>query len=365
MALPKSLTQVFRQNMLLVGGGFRAYFAPYNATLGHSQTSSVLGPSILDLQVQGPFDENNPPAGFFDLGWIDNLKITPASKVGLVRSGYRGAVRAIYRGEVGESFDFQFKEMSRLSLKISSGTEVFNLLRNPSALASSSGPLSSSGSPAVPMGASGYNPSYQGLPTVFVPAGSGNAFPVGSYIVVDDDYVPGTYGQVGAAGIPVFQNAVTDIDFIRKTSDFVATVVQIKPTLIAGQDGLILNKPFVGGGNGPGTVAPTGPNPGTGKVQQIKGYAAREGGTFVVEWSALFLMTTIEGSQIAFYYPHTAISAFKGLANWAIEDIGTSSETGFALDTTMMALAFDDPIDGETVVRYCAYYPTSGKDAQI
>lgn len=378
MALPKSLTQVFRQNMLLIGGGFRGFFAPYNATLGHSQTSSVLGPSILDLQVQGPFDENNPPAGFFDLGWIDNLKITPASKVGVVRSGYRGAVRAIYRGEVGETFDFQFKEMSRMALKIASGSEVFNLLKNPAALASTTGPLNSSGATAVPLGASGYVPNYQGSPTVFLPSGSGAAFPPGSYIVVDDDFVPGTYGQVGAAGIPVFQNAVTDVDFIRKTSDFVAQVCAVKPGLLSGQDGVLISKPFVGGGNaatagcpslsgtaGVPFMGPTGPNQATAKVQAVKGYVAREGGTYVTEWTALFCVTTIEGSQIAFYYPHCAISAFKGLANWTIEDIGTSSETGYALDTTMMALAFEDPIDGETVVRYCAYYPTAGKDIQL
>ena len=155
MALPKSLTQPFRQGQLVVGGGYRAYFAPFNATLGHSQTSTTLGPVILDLQVQGPFNENNPPSGYYDLGWIDGFKVTPASKIGVIRSGYRGAVRAIYRGEVGETFDFMFKEMSRMALKIASGAEIFNLLSNPAAVASSVGPLVSSGAVAVPVGISG------------------------------------------------------------------------------------------------------------------------------------------------------------------------------------------------------------------
>jgi hypothetical protein len=316
--------------------------------------------------VQGPFNENNPPAGYTDLGWIDAFKMAPASKIGVVRSGYRGAVRAIYRGEVGETFDFVFKEMSRMALKISSGSEVFNLLSS-TAGASTVGPLSASGTMAVALGASGYNASYLGNPTVFLPAGSGALFAAGQYIVLDQDYLTTMYGSVGSNGIPVFQNAVTDVDFIRKTSDFVASIVSITPTIVSGQDGLILSRPLVGGGNSAtaaGLAASLVP-PSNAKVQQIKGYVAREGGTFVTEWSALFCCSTVDTSQIAIYYPHVALSAFKGLNNWQLENAGTTSETGYQLETTMMAMAFDDPLDGETVVRYAAYYPSPGKDAQI
>lgn len=366
MAFPKSLQQPFRQGQLLIGGGFRGFFAPFNATLAHSQTSTAVGPYILDLQVQGPFNENAPPAGYTDLGWIDGFKMAPASKIGLVRSGYRGAVRAIYRGEVGETFDFSFKEMSRMALKIASGSEVFNLLSNPGATASTLGPLSSSGAIAVPVGASGYISNFGGSPVLFLPAGSGSLFVSGQYIVCDDDYNGTAYGNVGAAGIPIFQNAVTDVDFIRKTSDFVARIVTIVPNLIAGQDGLYLNKPFVGGGNSLSANfgAAVGPDL-SAKVQAIKGYLQREGGTFVTEWSALFCCATIDQSQIAIYYPHVTLSAYKGMTTFQIENIGTSSETGYMLETTMMAMAFDDPLDGETVVRYAAYYPSSGKDVQI
>lgn len=375
--LPKSLQQPFRTGQLLVGGGFRAFFAPYNATLGHASSSTAVGPNILDLQVQGPFNENAPPTNYNDLGWIDSFKMSPASKIGLVRSGYRGAVRAIFRGEVGETFDFVFKEMSRTALKLSSGTEVFNLLSNPGASASALGPLSSSGAAAVPVGASGYIAAYtnagltlSGAPVLFLPAGSGTLFAANTYIVADDDYSTTQYGQVGAAGIPVFQNAVTDVDFIRKTSDFVARITSIIPSTngsnTTGQDILTLNKPFVGGGNTT-TSAPLGQyGPDTAaKVQVIKGYVTREGGTYVTEWSALFCCTLIDGSQVAIYYPHVALSAFKGMNNFQIENIGTTSETAYQLECTMMAMAFDDPLDGETVVRYAAYYPTAGKDPQI
>lgn len=373
MPLPKSLTQPFRRGQLLVGGAWRAYFAPFNSSLAIANTSTSLGPAILDLQVQGPFNENSLPAGWFDLGWINKFKLTPASKIGSVRSGYRGAIRAQYRGQVGESFEFTFRESTRMAWKISTGCEMFNLLQNPGAAPSTVGPLSSSGATAVAIGASGYIASYPVAgaafqqPVLFVAAGQGNQFS-GQYIVCDDDYNPALYGQVGAAGIPVFQNAITDVDFIRKTSDYIARVVLVIPTLVAGQDGLVLNSPgFVGGGNsssvvsGLGPVAPTS----TAKIQIMKGYASREGGTFITEWSALIIMTTIDGSQIAVYYPHVSPNQFKDIAGWTLENAGTTDLTGYELDGVFEALAFDDPLDGETVVRYCAYYPHTGIAPQI
>ena len=364
---PKSLQQPFRKGMLLVGGGWRGFFAPYNAELGSASNNTSVGPTIVDLQVQGPFNEYSMPDNFADLGWITKFKITPGSKIGAVRSGYRGAVRALYRGEVGETFEFTFRESSRMAWKIATGTEMFNLLKNPSAVASTIGQLSSSGSLAVPIGASGYQSSYLGSPTLFMPAGSGAQFPVGSYIVCDDDYNGTSSGLIGSGGIPVWPGAVNDVDFLRKVSDFVARVTNYVAYNAAGnatgQDYLVLSEPFVGGGNSPtGTPAP-GPDSAA-KVQLIKGFAAREGGTYVTEWSALFVMDTMDTSQIALYYPHVSTNQFRDFANWAIENAGTTDLTGYELDCVMMALAFDDPLDGETVVRYAAYYPSSGQDIQ-
>jgi hypothetical protein len=370
MAYPKSLQQPFRKGMLLVGGGWRGFFATYNSELAASTNNTSLGPTIVDLQVQGPFNEGNMPDSFFDLGWISKFKMTPASKIGQVRSGYRGAVRAIYRGEVGETFEFSFRESSRLAWKISTGAEVFNLLSNPTAVASQIGPLSSSGSQAVPIGVSGYNASYLGNPTLFMPAGSGAQFPAGSYIVADDDYnvITQPSGLVGYGGVPVWPNSVNDVDFGRKTSDFVARVVKYVASTaggnVTGQDYLVLNEAFVGGGCSPtGNFIIDGPGS-TAKVQLVKGFSAREGGTYVTEWSALFLMDCMDQSQIALYYPHVASNQFKDFANWAIENAGTTDLTGYELDCVMQALAYDDPLDGETVVRYAAYYPSPGKDIQ-
>jgi hypothetical protein len=48
-ALPRSLVQPFRKNELVIGSGWRAYFAPYNIALGSAVASTAVGPTILDL----------------------------------------------------------------------------------------------------------------------------------------------------------------------------------------------------------------------------------------------------------------------------------------------------------------------------
>lgn len=50
-------------------------------------------------------------------------------------------------------------------------------------------------------------------------------------------------------------------------------------------------------------------------------------------------------------------------ASWSIENIGTTDLGGGELDAQFTALAFDDPIDGETVVAYHGYYFKPGEAA--
>lgn len=359
MALPKSLTQPLRQGQLTVGNGWRAYFAPFNQALAVTSGSTTSGPSIYDLEVMSKFLESAVPAGWFDLGYVKNFKFTPGSKIGSIATGYRGAIRAKYRAEIGEKLSFTFAEMSHTALRIATGTQIFNLLKS-GATASLTGPLSSSGTAAVALGASGYCPTgiaataSAGKPTLCIPAGSGASFPVGTYIVCDIDYNGTSFGFVGDAGANLFQGATTDVDFIRKTSDYVQRVIAVVSTVAAGQDGLVLAGPFVGGGNNASGTATTGPAL-TAKVQAITGYAAREGGTYMAEWSGVFILDTVDASQLLFYYPRIAPDQFAGLEAAALQNASSLSE--FDLSATYDALAFDDPLDGETVVRYSAYYP--------
>ena len=374
MALPNSLVQKLRQNQLFVGDGWRAYFAPFNTPLAVSQSSTSVGPTILDLQVLAGFTENTPPSGWSDLGLIDKFSFKPGSKIGDVKTGFRMATRARYRGEIDETCQWTFRESSHLSLKIASGAQVFNLLKS-TAAASTLGPLSSSGTTATPVGASGYSATglatgaTNGQPTLFVPSGSGALYPAGTFIVCDQDYAAAT-GYVGDAGAWVFPGAgITDVDYIRKTSDYVATVKAVIANAVTGQDALILTKPFVGGGCNavPGatvyTVPETSPASRGAKVQAISGYTTREGGTYIKEWSGVFVRATVDGSQMVIYYPRLSVSAYGGVEDIAIE--GIQSLTSMGQTAAMKALAFDDPLDGETVCRYEAYYPSSAELSDI
>jgi hypothetical protein len=219
------------------------------------------------------------------------------------------------------------------------------------------------------MGASGYQATglatgpTAGLPTLFVPAGSGQLFPAQSMIVCDLDYNTSQFGFVGDAGANVFQGAVTDVDFIRKTSDYVNGVVSVVPTAAAGQDALILSSPFVGGGQSPAGTAPAyGPRPGS-KVQAIVGYTSREGGSAIQEWSALFVLDTIDASQILFFYPRISPDTFTGIPGANLQN--ATSMQSYDLEGSWDALAFDDPLDGETVVAYRAYLPHPGTSPAI
>jgi len=362
--LPKSLQQPFRKNKLAVGAGWRAFFAPYNYAIGSSVASTVLGPTILDL-TGGPFVDISQPiaTNFYDLGWIKDFKITPESKIGQVRSGYRGAVRAQYRGQVGESFECKFREYGRMQYKLATGTSVFNILGASGLSGGTAGPLSASGAPTqgvtsysagtFPWGVGGVGTA----PTLTLSASPTAAqIVIGSYIVCDQDYSLATYGLVGDAGIPIFKNAVTDVDYIRKTSDYVARVTNIAGNV------LTLDQPFVGGGSG--SPAPIGPGSATYKVQVISGFSSREGGTFVSEWSGLLLNTTIDQAQLFIYYPHVSIMQERDAAGaWAIENVGTTDLTGYEMDAQFTALAFDDPLDGETVVSYKGYFFKPGEAA--
>ncbi len=374
MAYPKSLRSPLRQGQLTVGNGWRTFFTPYNQALGVTTNSTSTGVTVYDLMVQAAFNENTPPAGWVDLGYTKNYKITPGSKIGAITTGYRGAIRAKYRGEVGEKFSFDFGEMTRMAYKIATGCQIFNLLKS-TATASTVGPLSSSGTTAVAIGASGYvaagalTGANNGLPTLYVPAGSGVAsFPANTMIVCDIDYNGSSFGFVGDSGAEVFPSSLpTDTDFIRKTSDYVATVLTVVPAGTGGapasQDALVLNQPFAGGGNNPngvgGTPATTLAAGSAAKVQGINGYTSREGGTAIAEWTCIMSLGTQDGSQFVTYYPRVAIDSFGGLTPTAIP--GIQSQMEFDLQASFDALAYDDPLDGETVVSYRAYFPRSGQ----
>lgn len=358
---PKSLAQPFRPPKLVVGAGWRAWYANYNKTLYAASLagSTSIGPYILDMTT-GPFDTNNMPAGLVDLGWIKDLKTTPESKIGQVRSGYRGAVRAQYRGQAGDSFELKFREYGRKQYQLATGTNTINLLAASGMSGGTTGPLSASGAPAANVTAYAVTNGVPTLTLASVPQMS--QIYQGSYIVADQDYVVGQYGLQGDSGTPVFKGSVTDVDYIRKNSDYTARVVSIAGNVVT------LDQPFIGGGNGSPTpnynpVTQTFAsfvNPQV-RCQAIGGFASREGGTYLSEWTCLLVCNTIDQGQLVIYYPHVSIQQLRDhAAPWTIDNIGTTDEGGMELDAQFTALAYDDPLDGETVTSYKGFYPQPG-----
>ena len=342
MSYQNSLAQPFRRNLLLLGSGWRGYYAPYNVNLSFAQPNTIAGPKVVDL-TQGPFsDDVLKSMGFFDIGWVKDFQIADEGKIGEIRSGFRGMVRMKIRGQVGEKIAFKMREFSRMAMKIATGNDIFNLLANstPSVV----GPISASGTGNAPVTMTSYDPN---IPSLTV--SSGLSFSAGDIIVCDQDYDPLVYGLIGSNATPVLRNQVTDVDYIRKTSDFVARVIAVEG------DDLILSFKFAGGGSGDpiGNVIPVAGS----KVQKIVGWTARKGGSLVHDWTAMFLLDTTDGVQMCEYYPHLAISASKGMPPYAIDNIGSVDFSGFELDCEQEALAFDDPEDGQPVVGYRVYYP--------
>jgi hypothetical protein len=332
MPISKSLVQPFRKPMVLVGSGFRGFFAPF-------VQGATPAPTIFDPARQGRFDTHAPPSGWFDLGWIEQLRRSPSGRIGQIRSGYRGAIRAQYRGEVGSGIEFEFREWGKLQMALASGTTHFNILKAASGAAQQ--PLG--GSPTAPVALG----SGSTATSLVLATGGGAQFQAGQFVAVDVDYT-GQSGYVGsglqASFVPA--GSVSDADFIRRVTFNVGLIEQIAT------DTLTLNQPLLGG------VPPS-----SAKVQAVTGFASREGSSFLPSWSAIFVVDTIDGAQLYYYYPQLSISGEREEGSFEVENAGAATVRGHSLHAEFNALAFDDPVDGETVVCYRGFFPAPGSQA--
>ncbi len=329
MPISKSLVQPFRKPMLLVGSGFRGFFAPF-------VQGATPAPTVFDPAKQGRFDTNTPPAGWFDLGWVDQFKRSPAGKIGQIRSGYRGAVRAQYRGEIGSAVEFEFREWGKLQLALTTGTTHFNILK--AAAGAAEQPVGGTPVAAVALGTGSTASS------IVLTAGGGASFQAGQFVAVDADYT-GQSGYVGtgiqAANVP--PAAVSDVNYIRRVTFNVGLIKTISG------DTLTLDQPLLGGA--PATGA---------KVQGLTGFASREGSSFIAAWSAVFVIDTADGAQLYYYYPQLSVASEREDASYDVGNAGSADIKGHALHAEFNALAYEDAVDGETVVCYRGFFPASG-----
>jgi hypothetical protein len=307
----------------LIGQRVRAYFAPVNRV---TQT-----PTLFDPAQSGSWNSNAPAAPWIDLGWVTGFTRQSESVMGAVETGSPQTLQMQTREKLGARVSFQLATWSKLTMALATGSQHMNVL----AAATNAGAIGSGAKAiaAVPLLAN------SSATVLYV---SGGSLGAGSMVVVDQDYA----GQTGFVGSPVsaaYVKSATSVgddpDYVRRVSFNVGRVIAV------GSDGgLQLASPLPGGVPASGM-----------KVQQVVGLVDREGGAFVQEWSALFVVDGMQGDRMFFHYPRLQSSA-------------SASEKSVALSDTFemvqpiaqcVALPVVDGNDGEQVVCYRTYVPNA------
>lgn len=185
---------------------------------------------------------------------------------------------------------------------------------------------------------------------VIVGAGTVVAFSPGGIVAVDADYQQQT-GYVGSgisAGYVADPAAVNgDPDYVRRVTFNVGRVAQLTAT------SLLLAQPLLAGS----------PQPGWG-VQKVIAFVDREGGTFLQEWSALFVVEEDAGGRICFYYPRLSPTSSTISAQSSAGERETRVEvakpiSALALHAAFLAMPHTDENDGHTALCYRSYFPAA------
>jgi len=304
----------------------RGYFAPVNRT-AHT-------PVPFDAAEQGRFSLDEPPAPWISLGWIQEFTRKPASKTAPLLTGVPAATLGQVRETLEAQVSLDFLSWTKLTMALATGSQHMNLL------AATSGALAvADGAQAV--AAVSVQP---GSTATFIALGAADAanFAVGTMVAVDTDYA----GQTGFVGSPVsgayVRQALSDVDYIRRVTFNVAFVTQVNST------GLTLAEPLPGGAPVAGA-----------KLQAIRGFVDREGGSFYQEWSGLFVMEGSQGERILFYYPR--LQTMTGAEENPVPLDGKTKGglQRVLLKGQFLALPVTDPLDGERVLCYRSFLPAA------
>jgi hypothetical protein len=302
----------------------RGYFAPVNRT---AQT-----PALFDPTEQGTFSLDAPPAPWISLGWIQDFTRKSASKTAPLLTGIPAGALEQVRETVEAQVNFEFLSWTKLNMALATGSQHMNLLA-PASGAAAAADGAQATTAVVPQSGSTAT-------TIQLASADAAQFSVGSMVAVDVDYS----GQTGFVGSPVsgayVRQALTDVDYIRRVTFNVGLVAEVSTLSIT------LAEPLIGGVPAAGA-----------KVQAIRGFVDREGGSFYQEWSALFVLQGSQGERIFNYYPR--LQAMAGAEEKVIPLNGknTGGHARVLLMGQFLALPVTDPLDGERVVCYRSYLP--------
>lgn len=319
---------LLRAPMMPLARRVRAYFAPVNRV---TEAAAIFDPAL-----HGAFALASPPAPWLDLGWIDNFRRVSATQSEVVSAGAHGAPAAVYRGPLGAEVSFNFREWGKLQMALACGSEQMNAL----ATDVNAAPQPSGGTPklatAMLTGST--------VQELQVGAGAVTGFAVGDLVAVDLDYQQ-QVGYVGsgiaAAYVRDANDVQHDVDYVRRVTFNVGRVAQITAT------SLILAQALLGGAPAAGTA-----------IQKVTAFVDREGGAFLQEWSALFLLEEESAGRICFYYPRL-MPHRKGSAAAEANLAVAAGLDAIALAASFAALPSTDVHDGQPILCYRSYFPAA------
>ena len=295
-------------------------------------TRATESPAIFDPALHGAFALDSPPAPWLDLGWIENLRRLPGTRILPVRGGAKGAASAQVRAQLDARVEFEFREWGKLQMALAGGSQHMNAL----ATATAAAPQPSGGTPtaAVPLQASS-------TATELVLGAAVSSFAAGDLVAVDLDY-QGQTGYVGSGLAAAYVKNSADVqngaNYIRRVTFNVGRIASLTAT------SAVLTQPLLGG-------AP----PAAARVQKVAAFLDREGGSFFQEWSALFVLPEESGGRVCFFYPRLQPAAPAQEQSFEIAD----PLVGVALRAAFLALPYTDSNDGEQVVCYRSYFPAA------
>lgn len=294
------MTEQNRAAMVLIARRARAYFAPV--------PPQPLSPAVF---------ASDPPEGWIDLGWVENLKRTSGTRVEALRTGARSAPTAQYRSALDACVECDFAEWGKLQMALSSGGEPRNVLAGGAAV------ISAQSSRVQLLLQPGETP-----------------FVAGDLVAVDVDYT----GQTGAVGSGIATAHVKsaadvqgDADYIRRVTLNVARVESVDG------DSVSLQQPL-----------PCGVPEGA-RAQRVVAYADGEGAAFIPEWSALFVADSESGGRVCWYYPRLQSAA------GAQE---SSVEVALPLESIRLRASFRAlPLAGAATLCQRVYFPAANAAA--
>lgn len=310
----------------------RAYFAPVDRVSGAT--------AIFDPSQNSGFQLDAPPVPWVDLGWIDNFQRASTSQVDSLLSGTVGAVSAQARHGLGARVTFEFRDWGKLQMALAGGAEHMNVLATDSS-------ASAEGSGGIPLTAVPLLTGSTALELI-VGAGAVAGFQPGNLVACDVDYAQ-QVGYVGtgiaAAYVQNPQDVLEDSNYIRRVTFNVGRVSLVTAT------SLLLAQAL------PGGVPANGAS-----VQVVVAFVDREGGSFLQQWSALFVAEDESGGRVCFFYPILSPTTVK--AEWERETLTEIQKPigGLALEASFTALPTVDQNDGAVVLCYRSYFPANGSE---